>query len=259
MEAREKAILAQFESRIRTVAEREMHAKNLLRLELVGKAAAGDVDGVKALLFTSVDEALVENSRPRVSAESRNDLGQSVLSIAAQFDHVSLASLLLSHTKQGDSEEASYTDDDKTKMMRKVFNSNANSRDLKGWTCVAVAVFHHSLRVLRLLLENGGDPSIKSSYNKSAWDIAKDELDAAGSCIKSNIDVRSVLLEFFNEGDGIAVDRSGGRGRMYDGLSDAGSAVVMNLEMNQSASIASVNVKSSPSKKVKKKNTSKKR
>ena len=55
----------------------------------------------------------------------------------------------------------------------KVFRTNPNSRDLKGWTCVCIAVFHDSRKVLQLLLEHGGDPLIKSTYNRNAWDLAK--------------------------------------------------------------------------------------
>ena len=45
--------------------------------------------------------------------------------------------------------------------------------DLKGWTCVCIAVFHDSRKVLKLLLQHGGDPNIYSSYHKNAWDLAK--------------------------------------------------------------------------------------
>jgi len=55
----------------------------------------------------------------------------------------------------------------------KTFKCNPNTRDLKGWTCVCIAVFHDSLKVLQVLLENGGDPNIRSSYNKNAWDLSK--------------------------------------------------------------------------------------
>lgn len=55
----------------------------------------------------------------------------------------------------------------------KIFKANPNSRDLKGWTCVCIAVFHDSCKVLPLLLQHGGDPSMRSTYNKNAWDISK--------------------------------------------------------------------------------------
>ena len=63
------------EARLKTAAEREAHARNLLRLELVGRAANNDVEGVRELLLRSRDEAVTEKTNPRVSAESRNDLG----------------------------------------------------------------------------------------------------------------------------------------------------------------------------------------
>ena len=55
----------------------------------------------------------------------------------------------------------------------KVFKTNPNSRDLKGWSCVCIGVFHESTESLTLLLEHGGDPSLRSAYNKNAWDLAK--------------------------------------------------------------------------------------
>ncbi len=57
--------------------------------------------------------------------------------------------------------------------VAKVFKPNINSRDMKGWSCVCIAVFHESKKVLQILLENGADPNIRSSYNKNAWDLAK--------------------------------------------------------------------------------------
>jgi ankyrin repeat protein len=48
-----------------------------------------------------------------------------------------------------------------------VFKTNPNSRDLKGWSCACIAVFHESKKVLALLLKHGADPNIRSSYNKT--------------------------------------------------------------------------------------------
>jgi len=58
-------------------------------------------------------------------------------------------------------------------MEAKIFKPNVNSRDLKGWSCACICVFHDSRRVLQALLEHGADPNIRSSYNKNAWDLAK--------------------------------------------------------------------------------------
>jgi len=37
---------------------------------------------------------------------------------------------------------------------------------VQGWNCAAIAVFHSSKDVLRLLLEQGADPTMKSHYRK---------------------------------------------------------------------------------------------
>ena len=58
-------------------------------------------------------------------------------------------------------------------MEAKVFKTNPNSRDLKGWSCVCIGIFHESKECLSLLLNHGGDPLLRSSYNKNAWDLAK--------------------------------------------------------------------------------------
>jgi hypothetical protein len=66
-------------------------------------------------------------------------------------------------------------------MEAKVFKTNPNSRDLKGWSCVCIGIFHESRECLGLLLEHGGDPMLRSSYNKNAWDLAKVVLTYTGS------------------------------------------------------------------------------
>lgn len=66
---------------------------------------------------------------------------------------------------------------DSLTVEEKVYKTNPNAKDLKGWNCVCIAVFHNSKDVLRLLLQNGGDPNARSSYNKNAWDLAKVSLE----------------------------------------------------------------------------------
>lgn len=107
-----------------------------------------------------------------VTAECRNANGQSLLSIAAQRDDAPLATMLLTHWKQCDADRWDLVQGELSAEAQ-AFKTNPNSRDLKGWTCVCVAVFHNSRKVLALLLEHGGDPTIKSSYHKNAWDLAK--------------------------------------------------------------------------------------
>lgn len=172
MEERRRVILANLESRIKTSSEREFVARNLLRKELVEKAENGDVDGLKQLLTMVAEEAVQSKCKPRATAEVRNDLGQSLLSIAAQHDNADLATFLLTYWKTLDENRWDLAEGE-ISVEAKVFKANPNSRDLKGWTCVCIAVFHDARKVLRLLLEHGGDPNIRSSYNRNAWDLAK--------------------------------------------------------------------------------------
>lgn len=107
-----------------------------------------------------------------MTAEVRNDAGMSLLCIAAKFDYEDMARFLLTHWKDCDKDRWDLAEGEMS-TEAKTFKTNPNARDLKGWNCACIAVFHDSRKVLRLLLENGADPSIRSSYNKNAWDLAK--------------------------------------------------------------------------------------
>ena len=194
IETRRREMLAKMEERIKTSAEREAYAKMQLRQELITKADAGDVDGIKMLLEITAEEAENTGQRPRATAEVRNVGGQSMLSIAAQRDDEELTKFLLTHWKNVDKDRWDLVEGE-ISVEGKTFKVNVNSRDLKGWTCVCIAVFHDSFKVLQLLLEAGGDPNIRSSYNKNAWDLAKDELDAAENIVRSRAEIRQVLID----------------------------------------------------------------
>ena len=53
---------------------------------------------------------------------------------------------------------------------------------------------------------------MKSCYNKSAWDLARDELDAANNIVTSRVEIRQVLedheasqkLVLFSSGGGVS-------------------------------------------------------
>jgi ankyrin repeat protein len=164
--------MANLELRIKSSADREALARNIIRKELVEKAENGDLEGIKELLTMISDEASQSKSKPRATVEVRNDLGQSLLSIAAQHDFEDLALFLLTYWKSIDVDRWDLLEGE-ISPEAKIFKANPNSRDLKGWTCVCIAVFHNSRKVLKLLLEHGGDPNIRSSYNRNAWDIAR--------------------------------------------------------------------------------------
>ncbi len=164
--------MANLEARIKTSAEREAFARNIIRKELVEMADKADIIGIKDTLTSIAEESVKMNTKPRATVEVRNDLGQSLLSIAAQHDHETLAEFLLTYWKKLDEDRWDLMEGETSKEA-KIFKANPNSRDLKGWTCVCIAVFHNSRKVLKLLLEHGGDPNIRSSYNRNAWDLAK--------------------------------------------------------------------------------------
>lgn len=236
-------MMANLESRIKTSAERELVARNMIRKELVEKAENNDIEGIKEMLTMIAEEAEKTNQRPRASVEVRNDAGQSLLSIAAQHNYAELASFLLTYWKTVNENRIdfiSHEKEDDISPEAKIFKANPNSRDLKGWTCVCIAVFHNATKVLPLLLEHGGDPNIKSSYNKNAWDLAKDELDAAEKVVKSNAEIRQILIDYDQTnkssifGNGEVVKTSS---NLYDGLDENGTPIVMNIEMNQEAEL----------------------
>ncbi len=236
IESRKRHIYAKIEERIKTSAEREQLAKQKLRLELIQMAKIGDLEGIKKMLTTVASEAEKFNIKPRITAECRNELGQSLLSIAVQANNETLTSFLLTYWKNVDKDHWDLLENELS-IEAQVFKTNPNSRDLKGWSCCCIAVFHNSTKALRLLLENGGDPLLKSSYQKNAWDLAKDELDAAGNVTKSNYEIRQVLVEYdkaskckmFGTGKLLTNDTDS----MYHDLGSSGSPVVMQVEMNQ--------------------------
>lgn len=238
MEARRRVMLAKIEERIKTSAEREQFARAKIRAELVAKAEAGDAEGVKQMLLMIADEAAKSNQRPRATAEVRNDTGQSLLSIAAQFDHEELAEMLLTHWKKCDADRWDLAEGELS-VEATVFKTNVNSRDLKGWNCACIAVFQESKKVLALLLEAGADPNMRSSYNKNAWDLAKDDLDAAEHVIKSRAEIRQVLIDHDKTntaslifGNGSATMQAGSTD-IYKDLGPEGSPITMQIEMNK--------------------------
>ena len=104
-------------------------------------------------------------------------------------------------------------------------------------------------------MENDGDPNIRSSYNKNAHDLAKDDLDAAEHIIKDKSAIRKVIADYDQTKQSGALFGNGkvstGSSDMYADLGDEGSAVVMNIEMNKSLETEASTTKA-PSKEKKK-------
>lgn len=242
IETRRMHIYAKIEERIKTSAEREQLAKQKLRLELIQMVKNGDLVGIKATLTMIALEAETSTTKPRITAECRNELGQSLLSIAVQANNEELTLFLLTYWKNVDKNRWGIFENELS-IEAQVFKTNPNSRDLKGWNCCCIAVFHNSTRSLRLLLEHGGDPLVKSSYQKNAWDLAKDELDAAGNIMKNNKEIRQVLIEY----DDAFKSKMFGTGKimtndtnslMYNDLGSSGSPVIMQVEMNKETDVS---------------------
>lgn len=235
---RKAEILASAEQRIRTSAEREEFARQKLRCEAVEFATKKDLAGLRALLTMAADEASKTNTRARLTAEARNNNGQSLLSIATQNNDATMVEFLLTHWKTCDANRWDLLEGE-ISVEAKVFKANPNSRDLKGWSCACIAVFHESRDALALLLQHGADPTQRSSYNKNAWDLAKDELDAANKIVRSRAEIRQVLIDHDNAsaskifGKGSAQPTREVGGCNEEGLNENGSPIIMQQEMEK--------------------------
>ncbi|CAM9684160.1 unnamed protein product, partial [Hapterophycus canaliculatus] len=193
-EEREMRMRARAEERLTTAAERDNLARTIIREELIGKAVAGDIHGLKQQLLELADDADRTGQYPRATCEVRDARGMTLLSLATQHGRSGVVELLLTHWKSCDDNSSTFGLAPGTQSwQRRVIKANPNSRDLKGWNPAAIAVFHDSKAALELLLRHGADPYLKSSYNKSAWDIAQDEVDAAGRVVKSREEIRGVI------------------------------------------------------------------
>ncbi|CAM9139931.1 unnamed protein product [Scytosiphon promiscuus] len=196
-EERKKRMRARAEERLTTAAERDHLARTIIRDELIGKAVSGDASGLKQQLFDLADDADRTGQRPRATCEVRDARGMTLLSLATQHGRLEVVELLLTQWKACDDSGGTHSTFGLTPKVQswqcRVLKANPNSRDLKGWNPAAIAVFHDSKAALELLLRHGANPYLKSSYNKSAWDLAQDELDAAGRVAKSKEEIRGVI------------------------------------------------------------------
>ncbi|KUF99317.1 hypothetical protein AM588_10009527 [Phytophthora nicotianae] len=209
VEERRKVIEAKWQERITNHVEREQFALMQIHSELLEIARDGIVEDLEKRLEQLADEALETGERPRACADIRDEKGCTLLALAAQYDRVEMVSLLVSKGKALEIQaremlaatvsSAQKEVVEKTTMLARVWKVNVNSRDCRGWTPVAIAVFHEAKKSLRVLLDNGADPSLKNQYNKNAYYFAKDDLDAANNIVKSRAEIRQVLIDWENE------------------------------------------------------------
>ena len=229
LKKREKQMELALQERLKTAAQREAHARDVLRKEVVGAATAGDVAQLQKLLDEVVEFATTHKERPRCTANTaRDERGGTCLHLAAQHGHVELCAFLLTHHGTIDPPTTQPGDES---VAAKVFWTNPNRRDAKGWTPLAVAIFCDQKKCAELLLAHGADPTIANSFGHTAYDLAKDQI--AGderTVLKDKSEVRAVLEEYDAE-------RRAERRRPSkdaapaDPLPPEGSAVAMQLEV----------------------------
>jgi ankyrin repeat protein len=234
MEERAAQIRKKLEERIVTAADREALARQLITEELCAKTEKGDCDGVRELLMEQADEADRTNRRPLVTCEARTARGQTLLSLACQFGHIDIVTMLCEHHKHCDDENFAL-DPGQHSWEYRVFHANVNSKENKGWNCAAIATFHEQKAALAMLLENGADPTIKNSYRKSALDLSQDDLDAAMNVVKDKSEIRRVL-EAWDNSQGSKLFGTGKQGVQnniveVDALPDEGTGVAMQVEI----------------------------
>ena len=151
-----------------------------------------------------------------------------------------LLDMLLNHHKTVDHPSTMPGDES---LEAKVFYTNVNRRDAKGWSPVAVAVFHDRKKAAAFLLENGADPSLANQFGHTAYDIAKDTI--AGdekTVLKDKSEVRAVLnahdeahrSTLFGDAAGIRI----ADGTSKEALPDGGTGVAMQVEAAADAALA---------------------
>ena len=185
---RRKELEAKMEAKLTTAAQREAFARVQIANELVKLAEDGDAAGLTELLEKMINEAMINNERARGKAETRDGRGNTLLMIAAAKGHLELARTLI--------ETQRAFDPNFDKLEHSVWYCNVNARDPRGWNATSIATFHQHKAVLQFLLDAGGDPLTRNSYNKSAVDFAKDTLDACRNVVEDRSEVRRVIISW---------------------------------------------------------------
>lgn len=127
-EERKKQMRARAEERLTTAAERDHLARTIIRDELIDKAIAGDVRGLKEQLIELADDADRTGQRPRATCEVRDARGMTLLSLATQHGRSEVAELLLTHWKTVDDSNACGLTPGTLSWQCRVLKANPNSR-----------------------------------------------------------------------------------------------------------------------------------
>ena len=152
----------------------DSYARQVIAKELIGKAKDGKVDDLRDQLESLARDAERHNEkRPRGSAQTRDEKGNTLLSVAVTYDKIEVAKMLLDRSKAlpKDMELRAKTAEEK------VWHSKVNCRDVKGWTPVCIASFKRNAKMVELLLSHGADPRLPNQYNKTAFDFVRKKVD----------------------------------------------------------------------------------
>lgn len=192
LKKRQQAMARALQERLKTAAHREAHARDVLRDKLIAAAETGDVEGLRAQLDEVVHFATTHNERPRCMVNNARDRrGCTPLHFAAQHGSLELCEFLLTHHKTIDPPHTQPGDES---VAAKVYWTNPNRRDAKGWTPLAVAIFHDQRKCAALLLDHGADPTVVNSFGHTSYDLARDQLASdEKTVLRDKSEVRAVL------------------------------------------------------------------
>ncbi|KAJ1444699.1 ankyrin repeat-containing domain protein [Pelagophyceae sp. CCMP2097] len=231
---RAEKVAAELEARLKTAAAREAYARDAFAAELVQLAEAGDADAVKVQLERLAADAVQTGERPRATASTaRDDRGATLVHIAAQRGHMALLDLLLTHHARLCEGQSVLSE---PSAEAKVFFTNVNRRDAKGWSPIAVAVFHDQKHAARLLLDHGADPELVNQYGHSAFKLAQDSIASEErTVLRDKSEVRAVLEEWDTQRRS-RLFGTGAHGipaaRREEALPKDGTAMAMDVEMH---------------------------
>jgi ankyrin repeat protein len=131
-----------------------------------------------ALQVPAPKTALVLAKHPSTKVEFSNTLGESPLMLAAINNHLELAKVLIARgadvNKPGWTPLHYAASKGHREMMRLLLDNDAyiDSESANGTTPLMMAAFSTSPLAVKLLLEEGADPTLANSANATALDIA---------------------------------------------------------------------------------------
>ena len=138
----------------------------------------GEAGILVALQSESIQAAMVLAKHPLTNLNTKNSLGETPLMLAALHNHMELAKVLISRgadvNKPGWSPLHYAAAKGHREMMRLLIENDAyiDSEAANGTTPLMMAAFSESPLAVKLLLEEGADPTLVNHGNASALDIA---------------------------------------------------------------------------------------